>query len=836
MKRSLLLFCALVLVGPLISNGFAQVKINEFLANNVSVNPDNVDYDDFSDWVELYNSGSSAADIGGYYLTGDFKQPKKWQIPSGTSVPANGYLLIWCDDHNAKPGTSIPAQWYGASAKTAKYYHSNFCLDKEGEQVALFNASGAYVDSVTFGQQFKDVSMGRTSDGKWAFFDEPTPAAANSTTPKPLTTNQVAGAVVFSVAGGFYSSAQTVTLTAADGSDIYYTTDCSIPFTKDTKYSGPISVSKTTAIRARCITADKFPGKLATNTYFIDDKRKLMAVSIVSEPAFLFDNTIGIYKNSRKGFEVPISVEFFTTDGKQAVKANAGVRLGSLTNYGPEIPQKPLQIALRNRYGDPFVNYQFYAKPVTKFDRFRLRDGGDVWNTSVINDALLDPICKDQTAVGYQAFRAAVVYINGAFYGIQDLREQFKDMYFAENYGVADPAKRDEVRSILLASGGMMGGGEGWEIVNGTDARKSLISTIKSDASKYKQLIDAGSMVDFFALIDFAKAISWGHNQDMWTIQGGKWRWLVTDFDRGWVYSDTYSGINLNQFVQSAGVSPKIADDEVLKPLLTNTEFKNYFIQRYAAHLNSTLKTTRLNRIVDSIANIYSLEMAAHVAKWGNKVKSVSGWQSEITTIKKFMSERPKYAWQHLEASPFGASGGRANLSVTLSPSSAKADIFVSGVRMSEGLSNISLYKNISFTVKAVGKPGWQCSGWEGGGSADSMTVTLSGDKTVTAKFGEVPVNSLPVLELIAGYGVIDRAVAAHGSISLTLDCSFAVGERLDVGLFDLSGRKVENMMDAEVAAGTNHIHLSTKRLASGVYYYRIRTGTATRTRVVTVP
>ena len=64
----------------------AQVKISEFLANNVAVNPDNWDFEDFSDWIELHNEGTSAADIGGYYLTGDLKQNKKWQIPSGTSI------------------------------------------------------------------------------------------------------------------------------------------------------------------------------------------------------------------------------------------------------------------------------------------------------------------------------------------------------------------------------------------------------------------------------------------------------------------------------------------------------------------------------------------------------------------------------------------------------------------------------------------------------------------------------------------------------------------------------------------------------------------------------
>lgn len=829
--------CALMSVISICSSSVGQVRINEFLANNVSVNPDICDYDDFSDWVELYNDGSSEAEIGGYYLTGDINQPTKWKIPAGTVIPPKGYLLIWCDGNNAKPGTSGTRPWYGGGNFKTKRYHASFKLNKSGEQVVLFDGSGGIVDSTTFPKQYADVSMGRTSEGLWGFFDNPTPGAANSTAAKQST--QIASTVVFSVSGGFYSSAQSVTLSSPDGNDIYYTTDCSIPHEDDTKYTGPIQINKSTVVRARSIPADKFAGRVVTNTYFInEDLHKLMVVAINSEPDFWFGDTIGIYENSAKGREIPASIEFFTTDGHQVVKADAGIRLGSLTNYG--VDQKPLQIALRNRYGDRFVNYQFYAKPITKFDRFRLRDGGDAYSSSLINDALLDPICNGQAEVGYQAFRLVVVYINGEFWGIQDLREQFKDMYFSENYGLAEPEKRDEVRTNLVGTGMMAS--EGMELVNGTwDTRKAIVSLVKSEPTmsdtKYgevRELVDIESLSDFFIMISFAKAISWGHNQDMWKAADGKWRWLVTDFDRGFVYEDLYTQIGHNLFTTAAGTSPKLSNDTLLSPLLTNDEFRNYFVQRYAAHLNSTFKPSRLVAIVDSIADIYELEIEGHVAKWNSDgVKSVNAWKSEIEKIRDFMNDRPPYIWEHLSGAPFNA-GGRADLTVTFSPSNAQADIFICGVPMSQGVSDISMYKNIPFKVKAVGKPGWRCSGWEGGDLSDSITVTLSADETITANFSTVSVDKDGTV-LHVQNGVRERVTHLNGEIVVSVDCSFSVKERICVDFFNVAGQRIKKSMSEMVNAGDGRVIFRSGQQASGIYYYRIRAGRYIKTGIVSV-
>ena len=141
------------------------VVINEFLADNASVNQDEAG--EFEDWVELHNGGDVALDVGGMYLTDDLSAPTTWRLPEGAQIPAHGHLLIWCDKDESDGSL-----------------HASFKLDKSGEAIGLFAADAwgnVSVDSVVFDAQATDVSLGRVPDGgqEWQPLDPPTPGAAN---------------------------------------------------------------------------------------------------------------------------------------------------------------------------------------------------------------------------------------------------------------------------------------------------------------------------------------------------------------------------------------------------------------------------------------------------------------------------------------------------------------------------------------------------------------------------------------------------------------------------------------------------------------------------------
>ncbi len=150
------------------TNPATQIVINEILARNITINQD--EQEEFDDWIELYNPTDEPVDIGGFSITDDIEAPDKWTIPTAfedeTTIPPNGYLIIWADgDPEQGP------------------LHTNFNLSGEGENVALYDLDGNAIDVVLFGPQVEDIAYGRLPNGAeaWKFLSPPTPGAMNTT-------------------------------------------------------------------------------------------------------------------------------------------------------------------------------------------------------------------------------------------------------------------------------------------------------------------------------------------------------------------------------------------------------------------------------------------------------------------------------------------------------------------------------------------------------------------------------------------------------------------------------------------------------------------------------
>ena len=158
----------LLMLGSFLFAQTPELYINEFMASNDSAYAD--EYGDYGDWIEIYNAGDEAVNIGGMYITDDLSSPTTWQIPDAqdtTTIPAHGYLILWADKQPEKGPL-----------------HVKIKLSSGGEQIGLFLSDGVTpVDTLTFGAQTTDVSEGRTPDtgADWQNFtkDQITPGAPN---------------------------------------------------------------------------------------------------------------------------------------------------------------------------------------------------------------------------------------------------------------------------------------------------------------------------------------------------------------------------------------------------------------------------------------------------------------------------------------------------------------------------------------------------------------------------------------------------------------------------------------------------------------------------------
>lgn len=159
----------LLLVTLVFSSVYGQqntVVINEFMADNTSVITD--ESGKYEDWIELYNCGKEPVNIGGWFITDDFDEPRKFRIREGsnsTIIQPNTHLLLWADD-----------DWEEG------ILHLEFKFSRQGEQIAIFGTDGkTLIDSVSFKMQQPNHSMGRLPDGasEWVEFEDSTPGTAN---------------------------------------------------------------------------------------------------------------------------------------------------------------------------------------------------------------------------------------------------------------------------------------------------------------------------------------------------------------------------------------------------------------------------------------------------------------------------------------------------------------------------------------------------------------------------------------------------------------------------------------------------------------------------------
>jgi hypothetical protein len=278
--------------------------INEFMASNSSTIAD-PDFNNFADWIEIYNAEVFAVNIKDYFITDDLNNPQKYKIPTDLIIAAGGYFLIWADDSS-----------FGN--------HTNFKLSASGESIGLYDPTAILIDTLTFGEQQNDISEGRFPDGetvRFKFFPS-SPGAPNieenifNKLPEP----------VFSISGGFYSSSVVLTLSHPEpDAAIHYTIDGSIPTTGSSAYTNPITIDTTTAVKVKVFKENFLPSNGVVNTYFINFEVELPVFSIVTDPANFFSDTSGIYvagtngipgncssnpRNWNQDWERPINMEF----------------------------------------------------------------------------------------------------------------------------------------------------------------------------------------------------------------------------------------------------------------------------------------------------------------------------------------------------------------------------------------------------------------------------------------------------------------------------------------------------------------------------------------------
>ena len=615
-KLLVIIFACLYFLIPF--NTEAQITINEFMASNTGVIVD-PDYNESADWLELYNSGASAVNISGYYLTDNFNDPVKWQIPDGTSVEAGGFLIIWADSYD----TGL---------------HTSFNISASGEELAIYSPSGDIIDSVSFGAQEPNISMGRKTDGaaEWVYFNEATPGATNNT---DNYTGIVKSDPTFSIPGGIYNSPISVELKTIFGGEVHYTLDGTEPNENSPLAGDPINITQNTVVRARIYKAGQLLGPVITNSYFIDTDNKmgnLPVVSISTDPKNFWDPEVGIYVQEFKpDWEIPVNIELFENDGRigSAFNMRAGIKVNGL--YSWQLPQKMLGVYFRKEYGGGNLDYPLiFDKNRKRFKDFALRASGSDWANTLFRDGMIQNSTLEYTSLDNSGFRACVVYVNGQYMGIHNLREKIDEDYIVQNHGLTG-GTFDMIEEVDKGQNVETGDIDAYNYL------QTLTSNDLSNQANYEAVtneIDIENFTDFVCTEVYSGNSSIAHNLMSWKPKdSGKWKWILMDFDRGFFGANNQM---ISFYLNESGWP--------FRELMQNEAFKKQFGLKLADHLFTTFNPARIDSLIEKHKRPIEDEIPSHIERWkgtsssyGNPISSVNYWNSEVEKLRVFAGARP---------------------------------------------------------------------------------------------------------------------------------------------------------------------------------------------------
>jgi hypothetical protein len=624
--------------------------------------------------------------------------------------------------------------------------HTNFSIKSEGETVSLSDPDGKLVDSIATGVIPVNISLGRRADGDagWVLFSQPTPGSPNS---GPSYLPYRGGKIRFSPGGGYFDQAVTVELSSDNpGDSIYYTTDGSEPGPGSMLYRQPVAIGASKTLRARILRKYEYPGQVQNQTYLFGRRHDLPVLSLSTAPGNLWDLDTGIYVMGRnanqnfphyganfwKDWERAAHIQMWEGGGEPVIDLDIGFKIFGGWSRGH--PQKSLSLYSRKRYGEEYFQHLIFAeKPVSEFKSLVLRNSGNDFNNTMFRDGLLTTITAP-LGVDHQGFRPAVLYINGEYWGIQNIREKINEHFVAANHRV-DPGKVD----LLEGSGSVVTG----ERQHYTEMISFISSNSLAADTNYlwvKNRMDVENYARYLIAQIFIDNTDWpGNNIKFWRERSeqGKWRWIIYDTDFGFGPWDVnrYAGNTLSFALEANGPSwPNPPWSTLLfRKLVQNAEWRQYFINTFADHLNTSLLPQVVIAQIDRMAATINGEMPYHLQRWSGNLDS---WYRRVNELKTFAQNRPGYVRQHI-LQQFGIARTREVRLDVNNPTAGK--IRINSIHPPSYPWSGTYFEGVPVRLTAQPEPGYRFVRWEGGSNStqDSISLPMTSGYQLVAVFEE---------------------------------------------------------------------------------------------------
>ena len=509
--------------------------------------------------------------------------------------------------------------------------HTDFRLEFSMGCVVYLFKDGKLVDSASVVDALKkqpapNVAYGRVSDGsvKWGYELKATPGYANGG--GVCKRDHILGDPIFSELGSVKTDNSLIQLALSlpegspEGTRIHFTTSGKEPSEEDNLYTGqPITITQSTVVRAKLFCEGWLSPISTTHSYiFLGRELTLPVISLSTDESYLQDSIMGIFcnnnsdnRNKHKNWRRPVNLEYFEGERtKSILNQLCEMRVGGGATR--EYSRKTLFIYAHKRFGEKLFDHEFFPdqKPgLHKFKSLSLRNAGNDFEFLYMRDALAQRSMGMHVDLDWQAWRPAIVFINGCYYGMLNIRERDDDDYVYANYSGLEDIDMFENWDNFKAGD--------WDNLNRfTDFYHQYYHSM----AEYEQWMDCVEFINmmimnlYYCNLDFP-----GNNIVMWRprTEGGRWRWIAKDLDYAMgLYGIPYDYETLKWFYNphfdqkwrwNANGYPYTL---LFRQLMRDEDFKNLFVERFAIYAGDFLNYEGIHKLFEAMYKDISYELS----------------------------------------------------------------------------------------------------------------------------------------------------------------------------------------------------------------------------------
>lgn len=600
--------------------------INEIMQSNIDTMVDDIhEYPD--SWVEIYNPTNERIDLCNYKI-GDKKKPEKaYQLPYPYIIYPHSYFVVFCD-------------------KEGFNRHSSFRLESNSKGSLYLFHDDEIIDQIDYpAQPGPNIGYGRKTDGsdEWGYMLTPTPEKSNSGGISDI----ILGSPIFSEPGRVGQNPLTLELSVPEGSPagtiIRYTLDGSEPVESSVNYSTPLQIESSTVVRARLFCNGAISPVSTTHSYIFHPRAMTTPIiSLVTDEKNLYSDKLGILSESMTGplpnfrydWRRPVNMEYFESDNNPSeLNQLCETRLKGQSSRDNII--KSMVLYANKRFGTKRFNYEFFpeSRPgITDFKSIELRNAGTDCYRANMRDGLAQRMMGENADLDWAAWRPAVIYINGKYHGILNIRERTnEDNIYTHFDGLEDV---DIVENWRYLSEGT---------IDAFNEFKAFYEQEGHSLEEYAEYMDVDEFINYFLMEAYFGNFDFpANNMLMWRpIENGKWRWMSKDLDDCLgMFSQTYDFNYIDWIYNPENYPDKnfnILDKEystlLFRRLLELPEFQEKLLNKAVVYLGDFLTGKATVEMMNHMWDAFKEEWPDHFKKNTPQWMSTKYWHNEISNF-----------------------------------------------------------------------------------------------------------------------------------------------------------------------------------------------------------